>query len=430
MSKPNSSLPIILVLVILCLVFTTCGALILGASIYTGLFPFRSSRSIPEVVEQIVTVTVAAIAETPRSPLDDPDATPVPGNAPPGSAMRLVYIGLDGNIWLLDTPSAAPRQITQHATPPGVPGDIVSYNDLQLSSDGRYIAYRRDDGLQLADRTDFKFSLWVLDLESGASHQVLDESPLGYSWQPGSHLLAFVPAIAEGYFTGRGEQPDAALAQGILGYHVDSGKTSELVQPERGYAMARLTWSPDGRFLGFDEIVAMEGRGPTAFYDLTTGHYNALDEALGSYAWSPDSAYLAYDRLTYTATGSERIFLRPLGGAELLASPDYKQGYAILPAFSPLGDQLAYLYSPGMPDDEMYIITLQSFPQGDPLQMGHPVNLGEFESVQNLSWSPDGSRLIFAAGPWGAQQILQLDLQDGTTSVLAQGSQPRLSVVP
>jgi len=62
--------------------------------------------------------------------------------------------------------------------------------------------------------------------------------------------------------------------------------------------------------------------------------------------------------------------------------------------------------------------------------MGHPVNLGGFESVQNLSWSPDGSRLIFAAGPWGAQQILQLDLQDGSTSVLAQGSQPRLSTVP
>jgi len=430
MSKPNSSLPIILVLVILCLVFTTCGALILGASVFTGLFPFRSSLSIPEVVERIVTVPAPAFAETPRSPLDAPDATPVPSRAPPVSATRLVYIGLDGNIWLLDTPSTASRQITHHATPPGAPGDSVSYNDLQLSSDGRYIAYRRDDGVQLADRTDFKFGLWVLNLETGASHQILDESPLDYSWKPGTHWLAFVPAIEEGYFTGRGEQPDAALAKSILCYHLDSGKTSELVQPERGYAMTRLTWSPDGRFLGFDEIVAMEGRGPTAFYDLTTGNYNALDEALGSYAWSPDSAYLAYDRLTYTATGSERIFLRPLVGAELRASPDYKQGYAILPAFSPLGDQLAYLYSPGMPDDGMYIITLQSFPRGDPLLMGHPVNLGGFESVQNLSWSPDGSRLIFAAGPWGAQQILQLDLQDGSTSVLAQGSQPRLSTVP
>ena len=55
------------------------------------------------------------------------------------------------------------------------------------------------------------------------------------------------------YFLTRG-QPDAALATGIRAIDMDSEETLELVTPERGYALYGPDWSPDGRFLAFEEI--------------------------------------------------------------------------------------------------------------------------------------------------------------------------------
>ena len=56
---------------------------------------------------------------------------------------------------------------------------------------------------------------------------------------------------------------------------MDSGESSELVKAERGVALYTPIWSPDGRYLGFDELVYMEGRGPFAYYDFEGGQYVA-----------------------------------------------------------------------------------------------------------------------------------------------------------
>ena len=61
---------------------------------------------------------------------------------------------------------------------------------------------------------------------------------------------------------------DAALATGISAIDLDTGETSLLVEPENGYTLILPTWSPDGRFISFDELIYMEGRGPFAYYDF------------------------------------------------------------------------------------------------------------------------------------------------------------------
>jgi Tol biopolymer transport system component len=346
---------------------------------------------------------------------------------PAGPTSIIAYIGADGNVWVMDGQSGESRQITQDATPGAAggsqPAGSISYFSPALSSDGMLLAYRRDAATPVESGMQYQIDFWVVDLASGESRQVIvgDQYPAGFAWKPGTHLLAFGQGVAEGYFGARGGKPNADLATGIWAVDLDQGDPFELVRPERGYTLVAPVWSPDGRFLSFDEVYLYEGRGQFSYYDFEAQQYVAWDEPIGGYSWSPDGSLIAYDRLTYIATGEERIFLRERqGGTERQFSPDFEQGYAFYPVFSPQGDRLAYLAGFGGPDSNAYTLFVQ------PLAGGEPQELGVFDGVLGLSWSPDGESLVFSSGPYDAQQVILVQVADGASTVLAQGSDPAL----
>jgi Tol biopolymer transport system component len=266
--------------------------------------------------------------------------------------------------------------------------------------------------------------LWVYDTQTGEVGVLFEDPnrpPAGFDWKPGTHQLAYGLGSDPNYFATRG-QPDPALASGIYLADLDSGETSILVSPENGLTLILPTWSPDGNFLSFDEVIYMEGRGPFAYYDFEAGQYVSWDEPLGFYNWSPDGSTLAYDRLTYTATGEERIYVRPrVDGTEQLVSQELQQGYAFLPAYSPDGSQLAYLINIGGPDTTQYTLVVQDLLTGETRQ------LGTYDLVWYLDWSSDGRALVFSAGPHEAQQVYGYDLVNDVTLVLADGNQPSLA---
>ena len=345
--------------------------------------------------------------------------------APEGAAYTLAYLGPDGNLWAMEVngvEAVTARQITTDGTPPYTDGASVTYFGPRLSSDGTLLAVRRDAGTPVESGMQFETGLWVANLTSGELTQVIEGTPAGFDWKPGTHLLAYGDGVDEAYFTTRG-QHDPNLANGIQGYDYDSGETVTLVEPERGYALYGPQWSPDGRFLAFTEVAYYEGSGLVAFYDFEAQEYFAWDEPLGNVDWSPDSAQLAYDRLTYAPNGEERIFLNSrTGGAERQVSSDYADaGYSFLPVFSPDGSQLAYFDSLGGPEGQFYTLMVQ-----DLSGQAEARPLGEFEGVWDMAWSPDGSQLIFSAGPWDQQQIYAVDAADSSLTVLTAGSQPAL----
>jgi hypothetical protein len=387
----------------------------------TGL-PFR--LSIPLNMVQMPNGTYTVAVNGVETSFDWPTSTsePIPME---NLGLKFTYIGIDGNLWLAEATGGPPRQITNDAASPASGGNVVMYDSPKISSDGRYIAARRDAGVPVTEGIKYQFGLWVYDTETGESRAVYespDTTPAGMDWKPGTHLLAFGTGAPPNYFTTRGGKPDPTLTTGIFGFDLDSGSAKVLVEPENGYSLILPVWSPDGRFLSFDELIYMEGKGPFAYYNFEAKQYIHWDESLGLYDWSPDDSQLAYDKMTYTPNGLERIFTRPrLDGSEVQISPEPAQGYAFYPVYSPDGQQVAYLTNPGGPDSTQYTLVVQDLPNGEPRE------LGIYELIWNLDWSSDGKALIFSAGQHEAQQIYGYDLASRTTTVLAQGSQPSLA---
>jgi Tol biopolymer transport system component len=198
----------------------------------------------------------------------------------------------------------------------------------------------------------------------------------------------------------------------------------ELVPPDGGYAMSSPRWSPNGRYLAFQEITGYEGSGFFAYYDFETDTYHRWEDRIGLLTWSADSTQIAYDRLTYTATGEERIFIRDLtGGEEQLVTSGITSGYAFAPAISPLGDRIAYFTHDGVRDFEVYTLYIRM------LSNGETIEIGEFSNIQQPEWSSDGSLLTLSSGTYGTQQVITVSVEDGSFSVVAEGSIPTIAAI-
>ncbi len=65
--------------------------------------------------------------------------------------LTLAYIGVDGNLWLADASGGPPRQLTSDATNQEAGGEIISYYFPKISSDGRFVAVRRDAGVPVSE---------------------------------------------------------------------------------------------------------------------------------------------------------------------------------------------------------------------------------------------------------------------------------------
>jgi Tol biopolymer transport system component len=350
--------------------------------------------------------------------VDEPTSEPRE-EVPDYSIPTMVYMGPDDNIWLLETGSQTPRQITFDANRTGGDSAEIVYSSPLLSSDGTLLAYYMDVNTPSASGYDSTYGVWVVNLITGEGRQILDTRFAGMAWKPGTHLLAYGHEVDMDYSISRGES-DTVRPKGIHTIDLDSGEIQYLVAPERGYALSVPNWSPDGRFLAFSESVSME-TGMFAYYDLENQEYVAWDDYVGHASWSPDGSLLTYDRISYVPTGEERLYLRPRQGDEQLLGPDYDgPAYASQPVFSPAGDQIAYLARLEGPMTDFATIMVLD------LAGGEPKSLGQFQDVWEFSWVPDGSHLVFSFGLYPSRHIIALNIADGSQTRLAAGTVPAL----
>jgi hypothetical protein len=352
-----------------------------------------------------------------------PTSRPTDTEETPSQQSWIAFTGLDGNIWLLDRASDERTPVTQDAnsSQTGTPSDqpAINYCCAKWSSDGNLLAFQQEKGLPNPQGYEYQFSLWVYDFRSEQAKPVLENQMVaGFAWKPGEHILTYGLNIPTEFFLNQSPE----LARGIQSLDVDSGKEQELVAPENGLPLVNPNWSDDGKIMAFEEIMAMEGRGRFAYFDFDADQFYSWEQVIGSYTLSPHAERIAYDRLAYIPTGGERIWFNTLSGdEEMPLSPDYAPGYAFSPVFSPTADRVAYLVDKssdkgaGTPEYNLFVLEIAT---------GLAQNLGAFEQAANLSWFPDGSRLLLTAGPYPVRQVVEVVVETAEVLVLMDGSQP------
>ncbi|MHB8285529.1 MAG: prolyl oligopeptidase family serine peptidase [Caulobacteraceae bacterium] len=181
-------------------------------------------------------------------------------------------------------------------------------------------------------------------------------------------------------------------------------------------------WSPDGSRLAY--VSTDEAHRPQLFVRwMNTGAVTRvadLPQAPGSIAWSPDGSKIAFTMLV------------PDEGAKLGSSVDKPEGAQwaaplnIITRVHYREDNEGYLKS-GY--DQLFVVTADG---GAPRQLTY----GQFDASGRLSWTPDGSAILFSSNhdkgrelQDSISQIFQITLADGAVKALTARHGPNQDAV-
>lgn len=389
--------------------------------------PVSSDQTASTVTVTEETITLPAI-EVPTQEIIEPTATiegpkTIEETATPEISLPswIAYIGLDGNVQLLDVNSGEQIAVTDNgrsAMDFPQPEHYFLYSDPAWSSDGTLLAYKQTENTQLSDRQDYEYSYIVYDLSSAEKRVLLSGKDLsGFAWKPGSHLLTYSLITDPSYFSSRLEV-NSDVAKGIMAVDADTMEVSQLVKPQ-DYSLIRPKWSPDGRFISFDEILYMEGRGNFAYYDFEDQEYIRWERPVGYYDWSPDGEMIVYDDLTYVATGEERVYINDrYDEDEQLFSDTDSEYYASFPLFSPDGESVLYKETETAVENNIANLMIKNV-DGSEME-----DLLEDTSIYDIQWSPDGEYVVVMLGPNDDPTLILVNVYDYSTREIGKGSSP------
>jgi TolB protein len=156
----------------------------------------------------------------------------------------------------------------------------------------------------------------------------------------------------------------------------------------RGFAIWP-TWSPDGRWIAFEDLIeAPRGIGGALYVVRPNG--NSLSRITGywprsfSPSWSPDS-----DRLVYASTGIHVTSLDGTDPTRLTTGETLEDQ----PRWSPIGDRILFTRTtpgpPGEGDRGSAIVSIA--PDGT----DEHILTDDADFCESPAWSPDGSRIAF-----------------------------------
>lgn len=388
-----------------------------------------AATNLPVVDEGKSPATTTATVTTPTiSPTIHLTATPTAtaSETPEPSNQWIAYIDLSNNVMLIDPFSKETRALTSDAVPT-LTGDMktgVQYGSPAWSSDGQLLAVKKAVITQFSDHQEYAFGLTVFDLLTGSQHDLLPDSQLSdFAWQPDTRQIAYTMLADPGYFTSRAEV-DSSLAKGIMVIDVESEAVTELVKPQK-YSLIGIHFSPDGRFIGFNEIIYMEGRGNFAYSDLETNEYFRWEQQIGNYNWSQDGELIYYDTLTYVPSGDEQIFSNDrYEEDEQLIAEGEDNSYVSDPKLSPDGEMLLFKETKLAIDSPSTKINVKELSNGD------TETLFEGDDIFNIVWAPDGEFVLAVLGPYDNPTLLMINAYDGNTESIGSGWSPAWQPMP
>jgi hypothetical protein len=298
--------------------------------------------------------------------------------APNGPDSTFAYVA-SGDVWLWQNHTARPL-------------GVENVREIQWSPDGLRIAWWAQSPLEVAARGAI---LGVYDLTTGARREFsLEGAPSALRPAPDGRLAYALP-----------DQTPVLL-------DLETGQQAPLPVPSLG------TWSPDGKRMAYEQD------GNLYIYDLSTGQERSLVVApaeggpvalaiLPDLAWSPRgdwiASYLSNPDFTWVGLVTPDLGT-PVSAIDLLETFGGRKAPAIQVAWSPDGAHLAALATAPRPAQQLTdfqpgqtVLYLAKVPYRGNDPGGRPewhetLHLETVTRTVRLAWSPDGERLMVAAG--------------------------------
>ena len=171
-------------------------------------------------------------------------------------------------------------------------------------------------------------------------------------------------------------------------------------------------WSPDGRWIAFIRhtdaqssvhVIPAIGGSEQEIYKLPNNHVWDY----GGLAWTPDGKALIFPQQANPQAASELVEVTIDGRTvHSLTSPPEGWNGDWTPAVSPDGTKLAFARGP---EGSVYDIYVMRLPSGKPQRVTNDNRL-----IVGLTWSADGSSLIFSSNRSGSISLWRVSAQGGT----------------
>lgn len=380
----------------------------------TNLPVVDKGESVASATAPAATIAPPPTASSTATPTATATQTPTPAK------QWVAFIDLNDNVALVDPFNNETRALTNDGVSmlSAEMATGVQYGNPAWSSDGQLLAVKKSVITQFSDHQEYAFGITVFDMLAGSQRDLLPDSQISdFAWVPNSHQIAYTVLADPGYFTARGEV-DSTLAKGIMAIDADTGEMTELVKAQR-YTLNGIHFSPDGHFIGFYELIYMEGRGFFAYVDLETKEYTSWERQIGNYDWSEDGETIFYDDLTYVPSGDEAIFSNDrYDEEEKQIAEGESDSFVSDPKLSPDGDLLLYKETQLPIDSQTMKINIKELSSGD------VETIYEGDDLFNVLWSADGEYILAVLGPYDHPTLILINAYDGSTKNIANGWSP------
>ncbi|MCY4113321.1 MAG: PQQ-binding-like beta-propeller repeat protein [Chloroflexi bacterium] len=231
------------------------------------------------------------------------------------------------------------------------------FHAASVSPDATRVAYSTFEGIEQEERYDLldadAYEIGVLEIDGGqrtalTANQRYDDYP---TWSPDGSSVAYIQWDFESGYGLATVGTDGSPARVLVSGHV---------LPREATDRQRPVWSPDGGRIAFVGFEGTKARGPAIFTIAIDGSDLRLLTATNSRpAWSPDSTRIAF------------------------AKPD--------------GDELALFTIAADGSGQQRVTTIDPS-AGDRFGSNDEPIDPEDTWVETLSWSPDGSMILFSCG--------------------------------
>ena len=314
----------------------------------------------------------------------------------------------------------------QNAWTPEVQVKTKAVGAVQISPDGKRVAYTVNDAVITDDKSEFVTQIWLANTDGSSNFQITfgDKSSTNPKWSPDGNWLAFTSNRKDN-------------KNNLYLLRLNGGEAEPLTDVKTG--VANFDWSPDGRWIAFtmtdaktaDEEKNDKGRNDFRWADenrkmsrlyvvsvlkdasgkrdprkLTAENYNVG----GDFDWSPDGRWIAFSHAKSSVandwTTSDVSLLEVSSGK---ITPFLKGAAAESnPRFSPDGKFIAVTVSDDPPRwaSSETINIYPATPGGAP-----KILAASFDGQPGLAgWSPDGKRVYFSEARGTGTRIYMVDI--------------------